>query len=355
MPFDEHDAAALRRAIEAARRGATEVEPNPEVGAVLYRGAEVLAEGFHRMYGEAHAEIEALRGTTAVPADASLAVTLEPCSASGKKTPPCVPALLRAKVRRVIVGEVDPDPRHAGRGLAELTAAGVDVVRAPEGFVARDLLADFRAHLARTRPWVVLKWACGLDGRWSGATAAERWVSGAEARREVHRLRGHVDGVLVGSGTVLTDDPRLTARPPGARTPTRIVFDRRGRVPATARLFSDPAGGPVLWFTAETGPAPASVERVAWAPGRSLVAVLDELRRRGIARLLVEGGPTLAAAFLREGVVDRAWAFVAAAVFAGCERVGFGGGDAVVTRTLRPRVMSVERCGCDAWFKLDFS
>jgi diaminohydroxyphosphoribosylaminopyrimidine deaminase/5-amino-6-(5-phosphoribosylamino)uracil reductase len=355
MPFDEHDATALRRAVEAARRGATEVEPNPQVGAVIYRGAEFLSEGFHRSYGEAHAEIEALRNLASVPNDATLAVTLEPCSASGKKTPPCVAALLRARIRRVVVGEADPDPRHAGRGLTELTAAGVDVVRAPDGFVARDLLADFRAHLARTRPWVVLKWACGLDGRWSGASAAERWVSGAEARREVHRLRGHVDAVLVGSGTVLRDDPQLTARPPGPRTPTRVVFDRRGRVPPAARVFRDPAGGPVWWLTAQAGAAPTGVERVALAADRRLDAVLAELRRRGVTRLLVEGGPTLAAAFLREGLVDQAWAFVAAAVFAGRELVGLGCGDAVVTRTLRPRVMSVERCGCDAWFKLAFS
>lgn len=355
LPFDEHDARALRRAVEIARRGAGEVEPNPQVGAVLHRGGALLAEGFHRMYGEAHAEVEALRGVGEVPDDATLAVTLEPCSASDKKTPPCVAALVRAKVRRVVVGEVDPDPRHVGRGLAELAAAGVAVVRAPEGSVPSDLLAGFRAHLTRTRPWVMLKWACGLDGRWRGAAADEQWVSGDEARREVHRLRGHVDAVLVGSGTVLNDDPQLTARPPGPRKATRIVLDRRGRVRADARLFNDAAGGPVWWFTTSAGPAPAEVERIALAPGLALETLLTELRRRGIARLLVEGGPTLAAAFLRAGVVDQAWAFVAAVLFAGRELAGFGTGESVVARTLRPRVLSMERCGCDAWYKLAFS
>jgi diaminohydroxyphosphoribosylaminopyrimidine deaminase/5-amino-6-(5-phosphoribosylamino)uracil reductase len=355
MPFDEHDARALRRAVELARRGAAEVEPNPQVGAVLYRGATQLAEGFHRMYGEAHAEVEALRGAASVPADATLAVSLEPCSASGKKTPPCVDALQRAKVRRVVVGEVDPDPRHAGRGLEELSAAGIEVVRAPEGSVPGELLAGHRLHLARSRAWVVLKWACGLDGRWGGATESERPVSGEAALAEVHRLRGHVDAVLVGSGTVLRDDPRLTARPPGPRAPARVALDRRGRLTAAARLFKEADAGPVLWFTAQPGAAPAGVERVALTPDQRLEAVLVELRRRGIGRVVVEGGPTLAAAFLREGVVDQAWVFIAAALQSGSGLPGLASGEAVLARTIRPRVVSVERCGCDAWFKLSFS
>lgn len=355
MPFDEHDARALRRAVEIARGGATEVEPNPQVGALLYRGAEILSEGFHRMYGDAHAEVEALRGRERVPEGASFAVTLEPCSASGKKTPPCVGALLRAQVRRLVVGEVDPDPRHAGRGLEELAAAGVEVVRAPAGFVPDDLLAGFRLHLTRTRPWVVLKWACGLDGRWGGASPEERSVSGEAALAEVQRLRGHVDAVLVGSGTVVRDDPRLTARPPGPRAPVRVVLDRRGRVSPGARLFGDPAAGAVFWFTSKAGAAPAGVERIALAPDGGFDAALAELRTRGISRLLVEGGPTLAAALLREGRVDQAWVFVAAALFAGSDLAGLGCGDALLARTLRPRVTSVERCGCDAWFKLSFS
>src|SRR6185369_3748559 len=142
----------------------------------------------------------------------------------GKKTPPCVPAIVQAGIRRVVVGEVDPDPRHSGRGVRELEAAGIAVVRAPEGSVPADLLAEFRLHLERRRPWTLLKWACGLDGGW---TSTERWVSGEAARAEVHRLRGHVDAIVVGSGTVLSDDPQLTARPPvspvppGPRTPVR--------------------------------------------------------------------------------------------------------------------------------------
>jgi diaminohydroxyphosphoribosylaminopyrimidine deaminase/5-amino-6-(5-phosphoribosylamino)uracil reductase len=356
--FDEHDGRALRRAVELAARGRTEVEPNPPVGAVVHRAGELLAEGFHRMYGEAHAEVEALRGLAAAPAGATLVVSLEPCSSTGKKTPPCVPAIVQAGIRRVVVGEVDPDPRHSGRGLRELEAAGIAVVRAPEGSVPADLLAEFRLHLARRRPWTVLKWACGLDGGW---TSSERWVSGEAARAEVHRLRGHVDAIVVGSGTVLSDDPQLTARSPdspvspGPRTPARVVVDRRARVPASARAFQGAPTPPALWFTRAPGDAPPGVERVALerlaAGGDELEAVGVELRRRGLARILLEGGPTLAAAFLRAGAVDHAWVFVAAKASAGAA-VRLATGDARLDADFRPRVLDVQRCGDDAWFKL---
>jgi diaminohydroxyphosphoribosylaminopyrimidine deaminase/5-amino-6-(5-phosphoribosylamino)uracil reductase len=366
--FDEHDGCALRRAVELALQGRTEVEPNPPVGAVVHRSGELLAEGFHRMYGEPHAEVEALRGlesgaTAAARGEATLVVTLEPCSSSGKKTPPCVPAILRSGIHRVVVGEDDPDPRHAGRGLRELAEAGVVVVRAPAGSVPTALLADFRAHLERRRPWTVLKWACGLDGSWSSAPP-ERWISGEASRAEVHRLRGHVDAIVVGAGTVRSDDPLLTARPPGPRDPIRVVIDRRGRVPATARVFQDAAAHPVLWFTQDPGDAPKGVERVALgslaaATGTKDGAVVEavglELRRRGAARILVEGGPTLAAAFLRAHAVDHAWVFVAAKAQGGADAARLGGADASLEGPWRPRVLDLKRCGDDAWFKLAMS
>lgn len=349
--FDEHDERALRRAVEIAALGRTEVEPNPPVGAVVHRRGELLAEGFHRMYGEAHAEVEALRGGDAARyAGATLVVTLEPCNSTGKKTPPCVPAIVQAGIRRVVVGAVDPDPRHAGRGLRELEAAGVAVVRAPDERASTELLVDFRAHLERQRPWTVLKWACGLDGSW---VAAGRWVSGEAARAEVHRLRGHVDAIVVGSGTVLSDDPLLTARPSGPRSPVRVVLDRRARVPRTAAVFRDVALHPTIWFTRAPGESPAGVERVALerlaaGNGDELEGVGRELRRRGLARVLVEGGATLAAAFLRARAVDHAWVFVAPS--ARTER------DAVrLEHDFRPRVIDVRRCGDDAWFKLAVS
>ena len=360
MAFDPHDAAALARAVELAERGRGAVEPNPPVGAVVYRGGQVLAEGFHREFGEAHAEVEALSALSDLPRDASLAVTLEPCSTSdgAKKQPPCVEALLRNGVRRVVIGEVDPDPRHGGRGIAALKRAGVEVVLAPAGAVADGLLAEFRAHLARPRPYVLLKWAQGLDGAWRGDDPREAWISSPESRRTVHRLRAHVDAILVGAGTMLADDPRLTARPPGARPLLRVVVDGRARVPPDARAFRTLDGGPVLWVTARGGgvATPPGVERLELAAPHDVAGeLLPQLKRRGVARLLVEGGPTVAAAFLAADLVDRAWVFVAPLIHSGASRLpalaigaGRDGG------TVRFKVDSVERSGCDAWFKLSW-
>ena len=359
MGFDTHDAAALARAVTLAERGRGEVEPNPPVGAVLYRRAEILGEGFHAAYGAAHAEVAALAGRERAPADATLAVTLEPCSSRGpeKKQPPCVDALLRAGVRRVVVGELDPDPRHAGRGLAVLSAAGVEVVVAPAGTVPARLLAEFRVQLARDRPYVLLKWAQSLDGRWADPTGRERWLSSEESRAQVHRLRACVDAILVGAGTVLADDPLLLARPPGPRPLVRIVVDARARVSSSAQLFRTSDRGAVWWVTGREAPGAvaAGVERIGLAHPHDLGGeLLPELRRRGIARLLVEGGPTVAAAFLRAGVVDRAWVFVAPVLFGATAGEGpaLGRGLEVAAR---PRVDQVERCGCDAWFKLSWS
>jgi diaminohydroxyphosphoribosylaminopyrimidine deaminase/5-amino-6-(5-phosphoribosylamino)uracil reductase len=361
MAFDAHDAAALARAVALAHQGRGEVEPNPPVGAVVYAGARTLAEGFHAAYGERHAEVEALGRLAALPAGASLAVTLEPCSATGgaKKQPPCADEIVRCGVRRVVVGEIDPDPRHEGRAIDVMRRAGIEVVLAPAGAVPPSLLAEFRAHLGRDRPYVILKWAQGLDGRWRGAAPAERWISGEESRREVHRLRAHVDGVLVGSGTVMADDPLLTARPPGRRPLHRIAVDARARVPRGARLFATAGEGPVLWVT---GPLrdrepPEGVERIELAAPHDVAgSLLPELKRRGVQRLLVEGGPTVAAAFLRAEVVDRAWVFVAPVVHGGSSQgPGLGIGGAALDRTLRPRVEGVERIGCDSWFKLCWS
>ncbi len=361
-PFDEHDAAALRRATALAERGRGEVEPNPMVGAVVYRGAETLAEGFHRAYGEAHAEVEALAALARLPDGASLAVTLEPCSSGGggKKQPRCVDALVARRVRRVVAGEVDPDPRHRGAGLTALRAAGVGVVVAPPGSVPAALLAPLRAHLERDRPWVILKWAQGLDGRWDAPSPDERWISCEESRREVHRLRAHVDALLVGAGTVLADDPRLTARPPGPRPLLRVVVDGRARVAASAALFKTLDQGPILWVTgaahkARTPDGPVGVERLELSSPHDLSgALLPALRRRGVARLLVEGGPAVAAAFLNGGVVDRAWVFVAPVVHGGRGEPGrsLTSAGASLDRAIRWNVESVERCGCDSWFKL---
>jgi len=351
--FDEHDARALARAVELAEGGRGWVEPNPPVGAVAYRGPEVLAEGWHRAWGGLHAERDLLAGlTAALPDDASIAVTLEPCCSHGKQ-PPCTEALREAGARRVVVGEVDPDPRHEGRGLEILREAGMEVLEAPAGSVPDSLLAEFRRSLGRRRPEVLLKWAADLDGCWAPSAGEDRWVSGEEARAEVHRLRAHVDGILVGSGTVLDDDPRLTARPSGMRPLKRVVLDGRGRLPPDSTLVRSLAEGPVLHVTHADTTTPAGVERLEVRSVRHLEEeVLPALGEAGIARLLVEGGPTDARAFLDAGMVDRAWVFVAPLLFGGEAAGGPRLAQYALAATQRPQVEEVRRIGCDAWFRL---
>ncbi|MBT0995164.1 bifunctional diaminohydroxyphosphoribosylaminopyrimidine deaminase/5-amino-6-(5-phosphoribosylamino)uracil reductase RibD [Cellulomonas sp. DKR-3] len=292
----------MRRALELARRG-PEHDPNPRVGCVLLRPDEdddgpatTIGEGWHRGAGTPHAEVAALadaaergqdtRGATAV-------VTLEPCAHTGR-TGACTQALLAAGVRRVVVAVEDPNPVAAG-GAAVLRAAGVVVetgVLADEG---RTVLGAWLPTVGRDRPFVTLKTATSLDGRVAAADGSSRWITSDVARRHAHELRAEVDAIVVGTGTALRDDPSLTARTADGslaeHQPLRVVVGRR-EVPAGARLRG-PGGELVALATHD----PASV--------------LDDLRARGVRRVLVEGGPTLAAAFLRAGLVDEVHAYVA--------------------------------------------
>jgi diaminohydroxyphosphoribosylaminopyrimidine deaminase/5-amino-6-(5-phosphoribosylamino)uracil reductase len=357
MALTASDEQALNLAVEIARNGVGAVEPNPPVGAVLYAGDQTLACGFHGAYGGAHAERDVLSRVESVPPAASLAVTLEPCSSSGKQ-PPCVDLILERGVRRVVVGEVDPDPRHEGRGVQLLRAQGVEVEVAPAGLVPAELLDEFRRCLSRRRPYVILKWAMGLDGCWGPRHGKDTRVSGEAARSEVHRLRAAVDGILVGSGTVVRDDPLLTARPPGPLVLRRIVLDARGRVPRDCRLFQTTDQGPVLWITGKGRKPPEGVEVQKVRDCRDLEGeVLPRLLDLGVRRLLVEGGPSVAVSFLKKGLVDRAWVFVAPVLFGGEQARGPTLAAALeeLPDSLRPRVEDVRRIGCDAWFKLSWS
>ncbi len=346
------EAAALARAIELAGLGVGAVEPNPPVGAVLLQRERRVGEGFHREWGSLHAEAEALAVAGDAARGATLVVTLEPCSARGgaKKQPPCVEALRAAGVSRVVVGALDPDPRHAGAGLAQLKASGIDValVDSPE---SKALIARFAAHLGRARPFVFLKWAEGQDGGWQNADPTVRWISGDAARAKGHELRARVDAILVGSGTVLRDDPQLTARPPGPRPLVRVVVDGRARVPASARCFVD--GAAPTWWVTETharpaASVPAGVLHLPLHDPHDLDGeLLPALHQRGVRRLLVEGGPNVAAAFLAARVVDRAWIFVAPR--------DAGALVPMLPPLPPPTAARLSPCGADLWYQFDFS
>jgi diaminohydroxyphosphoribosylaminopyrimidine deaminase / 5-amino-6-(5-phosphoribosylamino)uracil reductase len=276
----------MERALALAERGRGTTYPNPLVGAVLVQGTEVVGEGWHERPGDPHAEVHALQAARAEARGATLYVTMEPCSHQGR-TPPCADALIEAGVARVVVGAVDPNPEVHGRGIARLRAADVEV-DVEERWEARALNAGYFSVHERRRPWVILKLATTLDG--AVAVPGRRWITGAEARRRVHELRGWVDAVAVGMGTVRSDAPRLDARDVDAPIqPRRLAFGR----------------GPL--------PDGSELELRSGAPEDELPALAAE----GVQTLLLEGGPTLAAAFLERDLVDEVRWFVAPVVGGG--------------------------------------
>jgi diaminohydroxyphosphoribosylaminopyrimidine deaminase/5-amino-6-(5-phosphoribosylamino)uracil reductase len=328
MPDPDADQAHMQAALALARRGLGNTWPNPAVGCVLVAAdGRVVGRGWTQPGGRPHAEVEALARAEALAPGAARGatayVTLEPCSHWGR-TPPCCDALIRAGVRRVVVAMGDPDPRVDGRGLARLRAAGVIVELGLGAAEAGRVNAGFAQRITRGLPLVTLKLATTLDGRIATAQGESRWITGAAARREAHALRARHDAILVGSGTVLADDPALTVRLPGmARVPlARVVADARLRTPLTARLVATAREIPT-WIATSTGHRPPALApflaagvtilplrrpRPGARTGLDMRALLGALAQRGVTRVLVEGGAGIAAALLREALVDRlAW------------------------------------------------
>lgn len=319
------DKAHLRRALELAERGRGRVSPNPLVGAVVVRDGEAIGEGWHAELGDLHAERAALadcaeRGND--PAGATLYVTLEPCAHQGRQ-PPCVEAILEAGIARVVIGSDDPSEKAAGRGPGILRDGGVEVEFAAgeEASAARLLNQAFRKHARTGLPLVTLKLAMSLDGQTSTRPGDSPWISSERSRELIHRWRAESDAIAVGIGTVLTDDPLLTARVPDARQPVRVVFDRRARLPLDSQLLQTLDQSPVHAVVAPE--ADASSLRDAGAEvlaADGIEAALAELGRRGITSLFLEGGQTLAAAFADAGQIDEARVFVAPVLLAGGRR-----------------------------------
>jgi diaminohydroxyphosphoribosylaminopyrimidine deaminase/5-amino-6-(5-phosphoribosylamino)uracil reductase len=319
----------MRAALALARRGLGNAWPNPAVGCVLVKDGRVIGRGWTQPGGRPHAETEALRRAGDAARGATAYVTLEPCSHHGR-TPPCCEALAGAGITRVVMAMRDPDPRVNGRGLAMLRGAGIVVEEGLLEAEARALNAGFFRRIEAGMPLVTLKLASTLDGRIATATGESRWITGEAARREVHALRARHDAILVGSGTVLADDPDLTCRIPGMeRVPMlRVVADARLRTPPTARLVQGAQLAPVLIITAPGHPPAAQAPFIAAgadivtvpahaAGGLDLPSLLRALGRRGVTRVLAEGGAGLAAALLRQGLVDRLVWFHAPAVMGG--------------------------------------
>lgn len=347
-------------ALRQARKGEGRTHPNPPVGAVLVRGDEVLARGAHRKAGADHAEVDALRQVGFEPPTGSeLFVTLEPCNHHGR-TPPCTEAILRAGIRRVVVGTRDPHPRTAGKGIRRLRRAGVEVVVGVRAEACAELVRGFSSWALRGRPWVVLKVAATLDGRIATRTGHSRWVTGPEARREVHRLRNRLDAILVGGGTVRADNPELTCRLPRGRDPLRVVLSRSLDLSSRAKVFHAMAEGPsALVATSRRPPADraaalrargAELLRLPTRGGRVVLeGLLRALGERGLTTLLVEGGGQVSGGFLQAGLVDEVWWFLAPKIVGDTEAVPVlsGRGPARMDAVPRLRGATLRRLGED--------
>lgn len=306
--FTPADRRWMRRALTLARRGYGRTAPNPMVGAVLVREGAVVGEGSHVEYGAPHAEAVALAAAGANARGATAYVTLEPCTHVGQ-TPACVPALIAAGVARVVFAAADPNP-VAGGGAATLRAAGIAVDAGLAEDEARELNAAFHHRFASDRPFVTLKLAVSLDGAIADATRRPGWMTGELARKAVHRLRAGHDAIAVGSGTAIADDPQLTVRS-GRRprvAPRRVVFDRRGRLPAGSKLVRTARRVPTIVVTTDPPPSEAAAlekRGVTIVGAPSLGAALRALRAQDIHSVLCEGGAVLAGALLEAGAVDR--------------------------------------------------
>ncbi len=309
----------MHRALELAREGFYTTHPNPRVGCVIVRDGEVIAEAWHVRAGEAHAEAAALALAGERARGSTVYITLEPCNHHGR-TPPCSEALIAAGVKRVVVAMQDPNPLVAGGGLRSLQAAGIETQSGVLEAESRALNPGFISRMTRGRPWVRVKLGMSLDGRIAAANGESRWITGEEARADVHRLRAEAGAVMTGIRTVLADDPALTVRLPGSWTqPTRIVLDTHLRMPELADMLSQP--GKTLVLTAETEDsatwralqrAGAEIHRFDVVEGQlPLDQVLAYLGQHQINEVLVEAGPTLAGALLKAGLVDELILYVA--------------------------------------------
>ena len=352
----------MRVALRLARRGIGSTHPNPRVGAVVFRGGEIVADGYHARAGEAHAEVRALEAAGDLARGATLVATLEPCAHFGK-TPPCVDAILASGVRRVVIGMRDPNPLVDGRGIDALERAGLDVVVGALESECRELNPAYLKQLRTGLPWVVLKAMLSLDGRMASESGESRGLGGDDEIKVAHRLRAESDAVIAGVGTIVADDPLLTVRRSPGRTPIRVILDSALRTPPSAAIWNTVDQAPVVLATVsrDAGRARAleALGGTVWnfdpdPSGRvPVAALLRRLVEEGRYSVLVEGGSEVHTSFLREGFADR--------IAIGIAPVLLGGtGAPTLTRDLgRARLhegiavedLRVRRLGRDVWIE----
>lgn len=327
----------MEQALTIAQYGIGRTSPNPMVGAVIVNNGRVVGQGWHRQAGTPHAEVHALQQAGELARGATMYVTLEPCSHYGR-TGPCVDAVIAAGIKKVVVAMTDPNPLVAGRGIKKLRATGIEVIDGVLATEAAQINEVFIKWISTQMPFVVLKSAMSLDGKIAAYTGHSQWITGSEARERVHQLRDCYDGILVGIGTVLADNPSLTTRLsyPG-KNPLRIIVDSKARIPLDAQVITD--GLPTV--LAVTSQAPHSKLETLRACGVQVLLVdskqgrvnlpqlFKTLGQQGITSILVEGGASINAAVLEENLVDKVQWFIAPKIIGGKDAPGPVGGNGV--------------------------
>jgi diaminohydroxyphosphoribosylaminopyrimidine deaminase/5-amino-6-(5-phosphoribosylamino)uracil reductase len=327
MSLQSPDEKYMRMALRLAEKARGRTSPNPMVGAVIVKEGKVISRGWHKKAGEPHAEAIALRKAGASAKGATLYLTLEPCSHTGKRTPPCSPLVIQSGVKRVAVAMIDPNPRVSGGGVKALRFAGIRVETGLLEAEAKKLNEAFIKHVTRRIPFVTLKIAQTLDGKIATASGESKWITGEEARKEGHKLRDINDAILVGINTVLKDDPSLTTRIPKGRDPIRVVVDSALRIPLNAKVLTRKSAAKTIIATLASAPkrkirklqdAGAEIIAVKSTQGRvDLGDLMKKLGKMDIMSILIEGGAEVNASALKSGIVDKIVMFISPMLMAG--------------------------------------
>jgi diaminohydroxyphosphoribosylaminopyrimidine deaminase/5-amino-6-(5-phosphoribosylamino)uracil reductase len=321
----------MKRAIELAKRGEGLTRPNPPVGAVLVLEDHIIAEGWHEKAGDPHAEVNCLQSAIGDLQSAILYVTLEPCSTQGQ-TPPCTDLILEKGIGRVVVSVKDLNPKHAGRGLEMLKEAGIEVVSGICEAAGRELIAPFKKFITTGMPYVTLKMASTLDGRIADHDGNSKWITGAEARERVQEMRRRADAIMVGAGTVRADDPSLLPRPDEGRRPYRVIIG--DHVPGTAKVLNDEASEQTLIYN-----------------GNLAATMRDLAEEHGVMHVLCEGGGTLAASLVAEGLVDEFAFFIAPKLMGSDGLPSFNTSGGLLADMTNLTFQTIERVGNDILIK----
>jgi len=360
----DQDKKYMEMALKLAQRGIGSVEPNPAVGAVLVKANQVVGKGWHKKFGGPHAEINALQDCQKLgvnPQGATMYVTLEPCCHHAK-TGPCTEAIVAAGIKKVVVAAIDPSEHAGGKGIEQLRNAGIEVEKGVCETQASLLNAPFFKFAATGKTWVILKWAQSIDGKvaYAEKNRDRQWISGEQSRKDVQKLRRRVQAILVGINTVIADDPLLTARPSKGNKATRIVLDNNLRIPLNCKLLATTKQAPVLILTAQQAlqANPLIVEQIIQKGAQvlaypeeqgpsNLPFLLDELARRDVAQLLVEGGPTVIASFLKEQLADEIVVYVTPRILGGKGSVGVTEPMAELDEVVALQHVDIQRFGDD--------